>query len=59
LNFFLLFFVKPGDHIAFVGTSGSGKTTIVRLIERFYDVTNGSLEIDGIKLKDLNMEDVR
>ena len=45
------FEVNPGQCVAFVGTSGSGKSTIVQLIERFYDIDSGSIEIDDIDIK--------
>jgi ABC-type multidrug transport system fused ATPase/permease subunit len=51
----ITFSVKPGEHIAFVGHSGSGKSTLASLINRFYDVTEGAITIDGIDLRDLDM----
>lgn len=41
------FSVSPGECAAFVGTSGSGKSTIIKLIERFYDATSGSILLDS------------
>ncbi|MDB4978990.1 MAG: hypothetical protein JWM56_1176 [Candidatus Peribacteria bacterium] len=47
--------IRPGEHIAFVGHSGAGKTTIAMLLNRFYDVTEGRILIDGTDLRDLDM----
>jgi ATP-binding cassette subfamily B protein len=44
---------KPGQVIALMGSTGSGKTSLVNLLPRFYDYTSGSIEIDGIELKDI------
>jgi len=43
--------INPGETIAFVGTTGAGKSTMVALVDRFYDVTTGSLNIDGHDIK--------
>ena len=51
--------VEKGETIALVGNSGGGKSTIVNLIPRFFDVTNGSLEIDGIDVRDYNVKSLR
>ena len=51
--------VKKGETIAFVGNSGGGKTTLVNLVSRFYDVKNGSITIDGIDVRDLDVESLR
>ena len=51
--------VKKGETIAFVGNSGGGKTTIVNLLPRFYDVNSGSITIDGINIKDYTLESLR
>jgi subfamily B ATP-binding cassette protein MsbA len=51
--------VKAGETIAIVGKSGGGKTTLVNLIPRFYDVTGGSILIDGKDIRDLSIESLR
>ncbi|KAJ3042711.1 GTPase-activating protein [Rhizophlyctis rosea] len=51
--------VKPGQFVALVGPSGCGKSTTVGLIERFYDVTGGSVTIDGVDLQSSNIADLR
>jgi ATP-binding cassette subfamily B protein len=55
----LNFEVKPGQTIAIVGTTGSGKTTATKLISRLYDVTKGRILIDGKPLKDYSLESLR
>ncbi len=50
---------EAGKTTALVGASGSGKSTIVQLIERFYDPNNGNVEIDGVDLKSVNLRDFR
>jgi len=51
--------VQPGEIIAIVGTTGAGKTTLVNLIPRFYDVTAGSILIDGFDVRDVTMRSLR
>jgi subfamily B ATP-binding cassette protein MsbA len=51
--------VKKGQTVALVGQSGSGKSTIANLLTRFYDVNEGTITIDGISIKDLNMHALR
>ncbi|MEE3420777.1 MAG: ABC transporter ATP-binding protein [Lachnospiraceae bacterium] len=51
--------IKSGEMIAVVGSSGGGKTTLCQLIPRFYDVTNGSITIDGIDIRDVTKESLR
>lgn len=53
------FKVKPGETIALVGPTGAGKTTIVNLISRFYDVQEGNVFIDGYNVKDVSIESLR
>ncbi|MBI4187799.1 MAG: ATP-binding cassette domain-containing protein, partial [Chloroflexi bacterium] len=53
------FEVKPGQMVALVGASGSGKSTIANLIPRFYDVTAGRITIDGIDVRDLSLASLR
>jgi ABC-type multidrug transport system fused ATPase/permease subunit len=53
------FDVKPGQLVALLGGSGSGKTTIVSLMSRFYDVTGGSIELDGTDIRDTTLESLR
>ncbi|WP_297288556.1 ABC transporter ATP-binding protein [uncultured Flavonifractor sp.] len=52
-------FAKPGQKIAFVGSTGAGKTTITNLINRFYDVQKGRVIYDGIDVKDIRKDDLR
>ena len=51
--------VTPGQKIAIVGPTGAGKTTMVKLLMRFYDVTNGSISVDGHDIRDFNRRDLR
>ena len=53
------FDVKPGQMIAFVGPSGAGKSTVASLLPRFYDVTSGSITIDGQDIRDVTMQSLR
>jgi len=53
------FVAEPGQTTAIVGSTGSGKSTIIKLIERFYDVTKGSITFDGIDIRDLTQHEVR
>ena len=53
------FTAKPGETTAIIGSTGSGKSTIVNLIPRFYDVTEGELLIDGVNIKNVNQKDLR
>jgi ATP-binding cassette, subfamily B, bacterial len=51
--------VRPGESVALVGATGSGKTTVARLIPRFYDVEAGRITLDGIDVRDLRLRDLR
>jgi ATP-binding cassette subfamily B multidrug efflux pump len=53
------FTAEPGQTIAIVGPTGAGKTTIINLLPRFYDVTHGSVKIDGIDVRDVTAESLR
>lgn len=55
----LNFTVKPGETVAFVGMSGGGKSTIVSLIPRFYDVTEGAIRMDGLDVRDVTIHSLR
>lgn len=55
----LNFVVKPGQMTAFIGSTGSGKSTVVNLIPRFYDVTEGSITIDGVDIRDVSQKELR
>lgn len=48
--------IKPGEHVAFVGPSGGGKTTLASLMPRFFDVTGGTLEIGGVDVKKITQD---
>lgn len=52
-------YAKPGQKIAFVGSTGAGKTTIINLINRFYDIQSGAITYDGIDIKDIKKDDLR
>ena len=51
--------IKPGQMVAIVGPTGAGKTTIINLLMRFYDVNSGSIKIDGIDIRDMRRDDLR
>lgn len=53
------FTAKPGETTAFIGSTGSGKSTLVNLIPRFYDVTEGQILLDGIDIRDIKLHDLR
>ena len=52
-------YAKPGQKIAFVGSTGAGKTTIVNLINRFYEIDSGTITYDGIDIRDIKKDDLR
>ena len=54
----ITFTAVPGQTTAFVGSTGSGKSTLINLIPRFYDVTSGSVKIDGVDVRQMRMQDV-
>jgi ATP-binding cassette, subfamily B, bacterial len=51
--------IRPGEHVAFVGENGAGKTTLVKLLCRLYDPTGGAITLDGVDLKQLEIEVLR
>ncbi len=51
--------IKPGQRIAVVGATGAGKTSLVKLLARYYDVGEGSIEVSGVDLRQLSLEDLR
>jgi ATP-binding cassette subfamily B protein len=53
------FALEPGETIAVVGHTGAGKTTLISLLMRFYDVQRGSIRIDGVDIKQMNLDDLR
>ena len=52
-------YAKPGQKIAFVGSTGAGKTTIINLINRFYEIQGGRILYDGIDVRDIKKDDLR
>ena len=55
----ITFTAKPGETTAIIGSTGSGKSTIVNLIPRFYDITSGNFLIDGVDIKEISNKDLR
>lgn len=53
------FTAKPGETIAFIGSTGSGKSSLVQLIPRFYDVTLGKIKVDGVDVRDYRLKSLR
>lgn len=51
--------IQPGETVAFVGPSGAGKTTIIQMIQRFYDPSSGTIRLDGVALPDMNRDAFR
>ena len=52
-------YAKPGQKVAFVGSTGAGKTTVTNLLNRFYDIGEGSITIDGVDIRDISREALR
>ena len=52
-------YAKPGQKIAFVGSTGAGKTTIINLVNRFYEVNSGCITYDGIDVREIRKDDLR
>ena len=53
------FSIEPGETVAIVGHTGAGKTTIISLLMRFYDVQKGAVRIDGVDVKDMDLDELR
>ena len=53
------FATEPGEVTAIIGSTGSGKSTLVNLILRFYDVDSGSIKIDGVDIREMKLEELR
>ena len=53
------FIAKPGETTAFIGSTGSGKSTVVNLLPRFYDVTEGAILVDGVDIREITQHDLR
>jgi ATP-binding cassette subfamily B protein len=51
--------IHPGESVALVGATGSGKTTVAKLLPRFYDIDGGRIQLDGVDIRDLPIEDLR
>ncbi len=55
----LSLYAKPGQKIAFVGSTGAGKTTVTNLLSRFYEIQSGEITIDGVNIKDIKRDELR
>ncbi|KAB2908042.1 MAG: ABC transporter ATP-binding protein/permease [Ignavibacteriales bacterium] len=53
------FSINPGEVVAIVGATGAGKTSIINILTRFYDINNGSIKVDGIDIRDVNKRELR
>ena len=53
------FSASPGEVTAIIGSTGSGKSTLINLIPRFYDIESGNIELDGVDIRDIGMDDLR
>ena len=51
--------VKPGQKIAIVGPTGAGKTTLINLLMRFYEINGGTITVDGVNIQDMPREELR
>ena len=51
--------IRPGERVALVGATGAGKTTILNMLPRFYDIESGEITIDGVPIRDIRMDDLR
>ena len=51
--------IRPGEKVALVGATGAGKTTILNMLPRFYDIESGEITIDGVPIRDIRMDDLR
>ncbi len=51
--------IKPGETIALVGATGAGKSSVINLLNRFYDINKGSIEVDGVEIKDYDLKSLR
>ena len=51
--------IQPGQTVAFIGSTGSGKSTLINLVPRFYEVTKGSIRLDGVDIRDLDFHELR
>ena len=56
---YISFSAKRGETVAFIGSTGSGKSSLIQLIPRFYDRTSGNIYIDGIPIEDLDIDTLR
>ena len=55
----ITFTAKKGETVAFIGSTGSGKSTLVNLIPRFFDVTEGAIRVDGVNIREMDLKDLR
>ena len=55
----ITFTAEKGQTVAFIGSTGSGKSTLVNLIPRFFDVTEGQIRVDGVDVRDMTLKDLR